>query len=87
MFVPVPSKLLSCMLAARPVIALTIPGSDIADLIDQSQCGWVVDPDCPNLLAAKIKEVIMLKPAERKRRGDMGRDYVLRQFTKLTIKK
>jgi len=80
--VSVPSKLLSYMLAARPVIALAIPGSDIADLIDQSRCGWVVDPNCPDLLAAKIKEVTMLEPAERKRRGDMGRDYALRNFTK-----
>ena len=42
----------------------------------------MVDPDCSDLLAAKIKEVIMLEPAERKRRGDMGRDFVLRHFRK-----
>lgn len=78
----VPSKLLTYMLSARPVIAMATPESDLTDLLKRSQCGWVVEPDLPDLLAAKIKEVMQLDPAERQRRGDRGREYVLQHFTK-----
>ena len=78
----VPSKLLSYMLAGRPVLATAVPGSDLANLLSRSQCGWVVEPDRPDLLAAQIKEVAQLDPAERQRRGNSGREYVLQHFTK-----
>jgi colanic acid biosynthesis glycosyl transferase WcaI len=78
----VPSKLLSYMLAGRPVLATAVPGSDLANLLSRSQCGWVVEPDRPDLLAAQIKEVTQLDPAERQRRGNSGREYVLRNFAK-----
>jgi colanic acid biosynthesis glycosyl transferase WcaI len=78
----VPSKLLSYMLAGRPVLATAVPGSDLANLLSRSQCGWVVEPDRPDLLAAQIKEVTHLDPAERQRRGDSGREYVLQNFAK-----
>jgi len=80
--VSVPSKLLSYMLAARPVIASALPESDMADLVNRSQCGWVVEPDRPDLLAAKIREISLLESSELKLRGNMGRDYVLQHFTK-----
>ncbi len=78
----VPSKLLSYMLAGRPVLATAVPGSDLADLIELAQCGWVVEPDHPDLLAAQIKKVALLDPAERQRRGNSGREYVLQHFSK-----
>lgn len=80
--VSVPSKLLSYMLAARPVIATAVPGSDLDRLIHRSQCGWVVTPDRPDLLAAKIREVARLSTAERQQRGENGRNYVLQHFAK-----
>ena len=43
----VPSKLIAYMLAARPVIALALPHSDLAQVIEESHCGWVVPPDQP----------------------------------------
>jgi colanic acid biosynthesis glycosyl transferase WcaI len=78
----VPSKLLSYMLAGRPVLATAVPGSDLANLLSRSQCGWVVEPDRPDLLAAQIKEVTQLDPVERQRRGNSGREYVLQHFAK-----
>ncbi len=77
-----PSKLLSYMLSGRPVIATAVPESNLADFMDLSKCGWVVEPDRPDLLAAKIKEVMQLDPDERERRGDLGRSFVLQHFTK-----
>ena len=76
----VPSKLISYMLSARPVIALAVPESDISYLVEHSGCGWVVETDRPDLLAEKIEEVMRLDPAELQRRGVMGRDYALQYF-------
>lgn len=78
--VSVPSKLLSYMLAARPIIATAVSESDLAALIKRSQCGWVVEPDRPDLLAEKIKEVVQLPSEARQWHGDQGRAYVLEHF-------
>jgi len=80
----VPSKLITYMLAARPVIALALRGSDVAEVIGQSGCGWLVEPDQPAQLAAKLREVMSLPTEERAKRGQAGRDYALKHFTQET---
>lgn len=77
----VPSKLIAYMLAARPVIALALPDSDLAKTIEQSGCGWVVLPDQPKELADKIREVVRLPALELAQRGQAGREYALKNFT------
>jgi len=80
--VSVPSKLVSYMLAARPVIALALPGSDLSKLVkEQSRCGWVVEPDKPEQLADKIKTVAMMSPNDLILYGQAGRDFALENFT------
>ncbi len=78
----VPSKLLSYMLSGRPVLATALPQSDLADLIERSGCGWVVEPDRPDLLAAKVQAIRQLGSDELNRRGQAGRTYVLQHLTK-----
>jgi colanic acid biosynthesis glycosyl transferase WcaI len=78
----VPSKLVSYMLAARPVIALALPDSDVAELIERSGCGWVVEPDDPERLAARIEEVKELSSDELARRGHAGREFALRNLSR-----
>jgi colanic acid biosynthesis glycosyl transferase WcaI len=78
----VPSKLLSYMLAGRPILAAALPGSDLASLVQRSQCGWVVESDRPDLLAEQIEKISALDSVERQQRGDKGRAYVLENFTK-----
>lgn len=56
--VSVPSKLLSYMLAGRPLLATATPGSDLANLIARAQCGWVIEPDRPDLLAKQIQRLM-----------------------------
>lgn len=65
----VPSKLVSYMLAERPVVAMALPGSDLADMVEESGGGWLVEPDRPEELAAVLREVASLDPEERARRG------------------
>ena len=42
----------------------------------------MVAPDRPDLLAAKIQEVMGLDARERIQRGKMGRQYVMAHFSK-----
>ena len=79
--VSTPSKLITYMLAGRPVLALAYPESDIAHIITQTDCGWVVIPDRPDLLAARIHEIHQLPHDELLRRGQAGRVYALAHAT------
>jgi glycosyltransferase involved in cell wall biosynthesis len=81
----VPSKLISYMLAARPVLALALPRSDLAALVERSGCGWVVAPDRPEQLAQHIQRVAGLAPAERRRRGQAGHDFARQHMTREVI--
>ena len=78
----VPSKLITYMLSAKPVLALAWPDSDLANIIGQSGCGWVVEPDRPDLLAAQIRCVLAIDASELSRRGMAGRQYALANFSK-----
>ncbi len=77
-----PSKLISYMLAARPVVALALPQSDLAQVIQGADCGWVIEPDQPQLLAETIRMVKALPEEERIRRGQAGRSYALNHLTR-----
>lgn len=81
-YVSVPSKLISYMLAARPILALAQAGSDLARTMEEADCGWVIEPDRPDLLAAKLREVSRLGPAELRQRGLAGRDYAMSNLVK-----
>jgi colanic acid biosynthesis glycosyl transferase WcaI len=78
----VPSKLLSYMLAGRPILAAATPDSDLAELIIHAECGWVIEPDRPDLWANQLKQIMALDPVVRHRCGENGRTYVLQHFTR-----
>ncbi len=79
--VSVPSKLLSYMLAGKPVIALALPHSEVARIIEKSNCGWIVSPDRPDILAEHIKMIMTLPDSELKKRGQQGLEYVQQNLT------
>ena len=78
----VPSKLLSYMLSGRPVLATAVIGSDLANLVERSECGWVIEPDRPEQLAETIRKIRKLPPEELEQRGQKGRQFVLQHFSK-----
>ena len=78
----VPSKLISYMLAARPVLALTHSKTDIDTVLEQAACGWTVLPDQPELLAYQMSEVMQLPVSELHRLGEQGRQYALEYFSR-----
>ena len=67
--VVVPSKIYGILAAARPVLALADPRSDVARIVVESGCGVAVDPDDPVKTAAAIID-LRSDPA---RLAEMGR--------------
>jgi glycosyltransferase involved in cell wall biosynthesis len=78
----VPSKVISYMLAARPIIALALSGTELANLIVQSGCGWVIEPESPVELALKLEQIAALPAADRMRLGEAGRSFALKTLTR-----
>ncbi len=78
----VPSKLIAYMMTARPVVALAVPRSDLADLVTKAECGWLVEPDQPDLLANVLKEVATYDKSVLQRRGQAGREFALTHLSR-----
>lgn len=78
--VSMPSKLVSYMLSARPILAVARPNSDLAQVIQEAGCGWVVDTDAPEALARQIAAIVGMERLLLMQMGALGREYALRQF-------
>jgi glycosyltransferase involved in cell wall biosynthesis len=76
----VPSKTYSYMAAARPVLALVEPGSEIDLLIREHPIGWSLDPAD---LDHCVQAILALKdnPDEIKARGEMARKICENHYT------
>jgi len=80
----VPSKVYRIMACERPVLACADPESDLAELVRAAQCGTVVEPGSPESLTSAIGEA-MRDPSACARMGKAGRQYVLTNYTRLSI--
>jgi glycosyltransferase involved in cell wall biosynthesis len=80
--VSMPSKLISYMLSARPIIAQATIDSDLAKAILTSGAGWVVAPGNQAELTRILTHVMMLPGAEIRRMGESGRAYALDHLTR-----
>jgi len=69
-----PNKLMDYMMAAKPVIHAVDAGND---LVAESGCGTSVEPENAAAIADAIIRLKSMSPAERKRMGEAGKDYVL----------
>ncbi|MFX0209141.1 MAG: glycosyltransferase family 4 protein [Candidatus Hodarchaeota archaeon] len=76
----VPSKILSIMAAARPVLASIPLGGDAPKLIEDSGCGFCVEPKDPRKLSGKI--VYLYKNRDIcEKLGKQGRKYVVENLS------
>jgi colanic acid biosynthesis glycosyl transferase WcaI len=80
--VSVPSKLISYMLSARPVLALVLGNSDTAKLITGAKAGWVIPPDDPAGAAAALKLIAASTREDLRATGTRGLDYALCHLTR-----
>jgi len=77
----VPSKLISYLLSARPVLATALPDSDTAAVVLGSGAGVVVAPDDSKALADAIGSMARLSREERQRMGSAGRAWAMMNVT------
>ena len=80
--VSVPSKLITYLIAAKPILALAKDDSDITDLIHRAGCGWVIEPDYPEIVAETIQNIQTLLQQEFVRMGSAGRKYALEHHSR-----
>lgn len=79
--VSVPSKLISYLLAGRPVIAAVLRESDTAAMVIESGAGVVVNPDDPKGLAGAVREMAQRSRDERLRIGSAAREWAMTHVT------
>lgn len=75
-----PSKLYEIMASGRPVLATAEPGSDIATLIAETECGLCVDPQDGLLLSRSLLK-LKSEPALRVWMGENGRRAAQERFS------
>jgi glycosyltransferase involved in cell wall biosynthesis len=66
--VSMPSRTYNILAAGKPILALTEPGSELAQVIDDDNVGWAVPPREPEQLLAAIEDIY----AEKDRLAEMG---------------
>jgi glycosyltransferase involved in cell wall biosynthesis len=52
-----PSRTYNIMAAAKPILAITESGSELARVVDEEQIGWYVPPASPNELTKAILQI------------------------------
>ncbi|WP_251106821.1 glycosyltransferase family 4 protein [Alloacidobacterium dinghuense] len=78
----IPSKLISYLLSARPVIAAVLPESDTALTLLATGAGWVVDPDSSEIIAHAIIRASGRSKDTLNQMGAAGREYALHNLTR-----
>ncbi len=80
--VSVPSRMYNIMAAGVPIIAMAHPSSELAQVVQEEECGWVIHAADTQALAAIARSLASPSGlAEAQRRGARGRNAVLRRFT------
>jgi colanic acid biosynthesis glycosyl transferase WcaI len=80
--ISVPSKLISYLMAARPVVAAVLPESDTADVVFSSGAGWVISPESVDEMAAAIAAASELSKESLNQMGYAGQRFALDHLSK-----
>jgi glycosyltransferase involved in cell wall biosynthesis len=78
----IPSKLPAYMFSMKPIIASVDIDSDTARVINEANCGWVVNPEDSNALATKMKDVAILDKNNLSFLGLNGYNYAIEHLSK-----
>ena len=78
----IPSKLLAYMFSAKPVLACVDNESDTFQTIQNSGCGWVVEPENIDLLKNQIETIVRMPGQKLHEMGKMGYQYAISLFSK-----
>jgi glycosyltransferase involved in cell wall biosynthesis len=78
----VPSKLITYMIAGKPIIASVDSGSDTARVIKKANCGWVVQPEVREQISSVMRMVRQNTKEIMKELGRNGQVYAEENFSK-----
>lgn len=79
-----PSKTFNIMASGRPVLAIAPQRSDLAEVVNQSDCGIVVEPGMADHLGEVIKKLAS-NPEEIKRMGMNGRHALEGKYSRTAV--
>ena len=77
-----PSKLPAYMFSSKPIIGSVDIDSDIASVIRESNCGWLVEPDKENDLIALFEKAVSIDSDVLECKGKLGYDYCMQKLSK-----
>jgi colanic acid biosynthesis glycosyl transferase WcaI len=78
--VSVPSRLYNVLAAGKPIVAVCEPESELARVVSEHQCGWVVPPgDLPGLL--RVLREAQAAVVEREHMAERARSAALRLYS------
>jgi len=77
----VPSKTFGIMAAGKPIVAIMAEDSEIALIIKETGCGWIVDPGDVNGLCNVIREARSMTQIQRQEMGAKGRQALTDHYT------
>ena len=77
----VPSKLLNYFQAGRPVLAVALPESDLAETMREAGAGWVVPPGDAEGFAAVLEEIARMPVGRLREMGSAGERYARKNFS------
>lgn len=78
----VPSKLISYLFSARPVIAMALEGSATAEVVREAGCGMVIPPDDVRRFAESVAAFSAMPAETRRELGRAGRAWALANVTR-----
>jgi glycosyltransferase involved in cell wall biosynthesis len=77
----VPSKMISYLFAAKPIVSLSLSHSETARTIEKACCGLVLPPANPKQLADALIELCALPHNIRDRMGQSGKRFAVTHFS------
>jgi colanic acid biosynthesis glycosyl transferase WcaI len=79
-----PSKMMTFMAYGLPVLGVVDPEGEVAQLVDDSNAGWIVDSSNPELWPAKLAELVSRRE-DVDAKGRASRAYAERRFLPETV--
>ncbi len=59
--VSMPSRTYNILAVGKPILAITDEGSEVAQIVEEENIGWIAPPDDPSTLLSVIKQIIAEK--------------------------
>lgn len=81
-FSSIPSKLPAYMFSSKPVLASVDINTDTGNVIQNANCGWVVEPESIKSLIIAMNDIRRVPRNELERKGENGFKFALKNFSK-----